>query len=1163
MADIPASGNSPGGISVPVVADLSPFRAGLAQGNAEAQAFDRSATAALANVGKATDTLSTTQRKLVDSMVAANATAKEAAAVFGKTADSQAMLKAFTEASTNALRGHAAAAAQDAVAVRSLGAAFISGSTAMDAAAVAATVAAGANKANAEAAAKAAAAYIGTASAATASAGAKLADAAASEVDTVANTALHISTSTVTRELFTLAREASRGNFSRMAGSATILAQGLGVLAPEIIGTTAAIAGTVGVLVAAEVATAQYNAEQAKLAATLIGTGAASGLSTDQINAASDAAMRASGQSIQAMTAASEAFASAGVTQADTITALDASIDVYAKLTGEKAAGAQKDLASAMEDPARGAVELNDKLHLLNSTTLEHIQNLAAMGDKEGAVNALTAALTQRENEAKAAGVGLNGQIGALKLGFTYLWQEIGKANDQLTLFAHFGFLGGQIGQQMQAAQAAQIKATQFKAGLNADSTGAVDDQAATPEGRDRSARQDLLDKQSRLNKGLVADATLGNTAGYMKDVAALQDVQRALSTLIPEEEKHHKIAVLDSQIAEARAHHNKDLLASLTGQKAALDTAGQIMSPAEAAERAADARNVADAKGAGHGPKPKKDTFGPQNASKEADTQGEIELANAYLDSDAAAIKAEASRKALTEATRASRTEAQKAVLVQTELNLAVAKEAADGGKKVGQLRDQAEAAKTANDAVEAGTMSRAKAAQAQKLELELAPLEAAAALATGAAKIALTKVIDELRIAQGKLNDEDLRGKEIDQLATGTDQIEMLKLRLSLVGATAQQRDVATARLGASQSVKREGGDPTTGKGLDIVNQAGSIAQLQAQVQGAEQMRQMTLAVQAETTAFQKQAATLGMTLEQADRYNEMQKLLAEAKKDGITLDSAEYAALDKLATGYATAAEAARKLEDSQKAALEATKSLSSTFTSAIEGMVFDGNSLAATAHNLAKSLGKEGLEAVLDGSGPLAGLFGTSKVNTVGGANGGILSQLFGSALKVPGASPSNLIGGALGGKPDGTAMNPIYVAPSTVGGLTGGGGNPLSGIMSLFGGGGGGAGAAAGGDPLDMMAGLFHTGTNYVGTPSAQIRVPSSLFAGAPRLHTGLAPDEYPAILQTGEGVTPRGSSSALGSRNTTVNMHFHGVSDTGQFHRSSGQIVRRMKRATG
>jgi hypothetical protein len=44
----------------------------------------------------------------------------------------------------------------------------------------------------------------------------------------------------------------------------------------------------------------------------------------------------------------------------------------------------------------------------------------------------------------------------------------------------------------------------------------------------------------------------------------------------------------------------------------------------------------------------------------------------------------------------------------------------------------------------------------------------------------------------------------------------------------------------------------------------------------------------------------------------------------------------------------------------------------------------------------------------------------------------------------------------------------------------------------------------------------------------------SMFIRAPRLHTGLMPDEYPAVLQTGEKVTPRGGSSGGGGNNVMI-----------------------------
>jgi hypothetical protein len=52
-------------------------------------------------------------------------------------------------------------------------------------------------------------------------------------------------------------------------------------------------------------------------------------------------------------------------------------------------------------------------------------------------------------------------------------------------------------------------------------------------------------------------------------------------------------------------------------------------------------------------------------------------------------------------------------------------------------------------------------------------------------------------------------------------------------------------------------------------------------------------------------------------------------------------------------------------------------------------------------------------------------------------------------------------------------------------------------------------------------------------------VDSNVFQFAPRFHRGLMPDEFPAILQRGEGVFTKGQMAAMGgnrSPNITVNL---------------------------
>lgn len=102
---------------------------------------------------------------------------------------------------------------------------------------------------------------------------------------------------------------------------------------------------------------------------------------------------------------------------------------------------------------------------------------------------------------------------------------------------------------------------------------------------------------------------------------------------------------------------------------------------------------------------------------------------------------------------------------------------------------------------------------------------------------------------------------------------------------------------------------------------------------------------------------------------------------------------------------------------------------------------------------------------------------------------------------------------------------------------------MSGLGGLFGGAGllgglfgGGATAAAGSTfGASSLGGvfssglLFHGGGTVGGEDRAYYRiVPSAAFAGAPRLHGGLAADEYAAILRRGESVFTAGQTSALG-----------------------------------
>lgn len=64
-----------------------------------------------------------------------------------------------------------------------------------------------------------------------------------------------------------------------------------------------------------------------------------------------------------------------------------------------------------------------------------------------------------------------------------------------------------------------------------------------------------------------------------------------------------------------------------------------------------------------------------------------------------------------------------------------------------------------------------------------------------------------------------------------------------------------------------------------------------------------------------------------------------------------------------------------------------------------------------------------------------------------------------------------------------------------------------------------------GTAVSLIGGIMHTG-GMAGSPNVSRMVPDSYFFSAPRLHNGLAADEYPAILQKGEKVIAKNQSQA-------------------------------------
>lgn len=92
------------------------------------------------------------------------------------------------------------------------------------------------------------------------------------------------------------------------------------------------------------------------------------------------------------------------------------------------------------------------------------------------------------------------------------------------------------------------------------------------------------------------------------------------------------------------------------------------------------------------------------------------------------------------------------------------------------------------------------------------------------------------------------------------------------------------------------------------------------------------------------------------------------------------------------------------------------------------------------------------------------------------------------------------------------------------------------------------------------AARLHRG-GTVGQAGQAVSVPASNFISAPRFHDGLKPDEFPAILQRGEEVTPKDQVGARrgGDRPIVFNVN---TPDADSFRKSQRQISRKFRQAT-
>jgi hypothetical protein len=167
--------------------------------------------------------------------------------------------------------------------------------------------------------------------------------------------------------------------------------------------------------------------------------------------------------------------------------------------------------------------------------------------------------------------------------------------------------------------------------------------------------------------------------------------------------------------------------------------------------------------------------------------------LADAYLESDAAALKAEVTAKATEQGIKK---QADVGAYVARQLRLEVAERTSAAAEAVGGLERENAARADLNDRVEKGLITSQDAARQLKDEAELRPYLAALAHAEGDAKTKLIGIIDRLRGARATDNREAIREQGLAMLAGQRDAIAIAEVERRHAGAGVLERGEAAQR-------------------------------------------------------------------------------------------------------------------------------------------------------------------------------------------------------------------------------------------------------------------------------------------------------------------------------------------------------------------------------
>ena len=218
--------------------------------------------------------------------------------------------------------------------------------------------------------------------------------------------------------------------------------------------------------------------------------------------------------------------------------------------------------------------------------------------------------------------------------------------------------------------------------------------------------------------------------------------------------------------------------------------------------------------------PKPKVDRRAETLARESAATESLIanlgKLADAYLSSDAAAMKAEITAKAMEQGIKK---QADVSTYVAQQMRLEVAKRTADAAKTIAGLKQETDYRSILNNQVEQGLITSEEALRLMQQDAQLRPFITAAAVAEGDSKQKLLTIIQQLREEQTRSNDETLRERQLRTIADQGDAMGLAEREAALIFANDNDRQRGLSMLRMEQQLRREGNGLLTEEGERIL--------------------------------------------------------------------------------------------------------------------------------------------------------------------------------------------------------------------------------------------------------------------------------------------------------------------------------------------------------